>query len=150
LFSCWVAAGAGGKALVDELSALTGAAVFASDDAVGTVPGADFIWEYRTEPVSESRELFSADALDAIAGLSLSQSWGTALGSFNGVTSYSNGSPGYVSNIYNYINGDYIGMEWQCVEYVRRYYYSVYGVDLYALGGGMNASQFFGKAASMK
>ena len=76
--------------------------------------------------------------------------FGTAVGSYNGVNSYSNESGSYVSNISNYINGSYIGMEWQCVEYVRRYYYMQFGKNLYSLGGGMDAWQFFGNAANMQ
>ena len=45
LYSCSVAAGKIGKTFVDELAAITGAAVFASDNPVGTIPGADFFWE---------------------------------------------------------------------------------------------------------
>jgi glutathionylspermidine amidase/synthetase len=59
------------------------------------------------------------------------QPFGTYLGSFNGVVSYSNGSTSNVSNQSNYVNGTYIGMKWQCVEYVRRYYLSRYGKNLY-------------------
>jgi len=40
-------------------------------------------------------------------------------------------------------------MKWQCVEYVRRYYYIHYDMDLFNLGGGMDAWQFFGNAANM-
>lgn len=46
LYSCSVAAGAIGRAFVDEISSLTHATVYASDDPVGTVSGADFVWEY--------------------------------------------------------------------------------------------------------
>jgi hypothetical protein len=87
--------------------------------------------------------LFSRESLAA------TQPWGTALGSFNGVENYSNGNGTYNSGVYNYIGGNYIGLEWQCVEYVRRYYYTYYGMDLYSLGGGMDAWQFFGNAANM-
>ena len=40
LYSCDVAAGTSGKTFINDLAALTGAAVYASDNLVGTVPGA--------------------------------------------------------------------------------------------------------------
>ena len=71
VYACSVAAGAGGKTFVDALSAATGAAVFASDNPVGTVPGADFIWEYRTGYAAVSSELLSVEKLGAVSNLSL-------------------------------------------------------------------------------
>src|SRR5437016_5801996 len=58
------------------------------------------------------------------------QSFGTNLGEFNGVASFSNGSSTFYSGSSNYVGGIYTGIRWQCVEYVRRFYVSVYGVDL--------------------
>ena len=52
--------------------------------------------------------------------------FGTNLGEYNGVISYSNGYAGYVSNQSNYYAGQYTGMRWQCVEYCRRYYLQHY------------------------
>ena len=72
LFSCSVAAGTTGKVFVNDLAALTGAAVFASTDPVGTVPGADFVWEYHTGHAATGRELFSVQELVAVRGLCLS------------------------------------------------------------------------------
>ena len=66
LYSCSVAAGAGGKTFVDELSAVTGAAVFASDNPVSTVPGSDFIWEYHTGQTAANNELFSIQEIETI------------------------------------------------------------------------------------
>ena len=74
LYSCSVAAGVGGKAFVDELAADTGAAVFASDNPVGTVPGSDFIWEYHTGQAAASNELFSVQEIEAIPKLCLADS----------------------------------------------------------------------------
>ena len=71
LWSCSVAAGPQGKAFVNALAADTGAAVFASDNPVGTVPGADFVWEYQTGYAVSSTALFSVQQLDAIRGLRL-------------------------------------------------------------------------------
>ncbi len=71
LYSCSVAAGASGRSFVDELAAVTGAAVFASDNPVGTVPGADFVWEYHTGQAAASNELFSVQEIETIPGLCL-------------------------------------------------------------------------------
>src|ERR1039458_10179289 len=68
---------------------------------------------------------FSVLAIMAIAAFSLlsasaqTQPWGTALGSFNGVVNYSNGSGTYSSGVYNTSLGINSGLEWQCVEYVQ-------------------------------
>lgn len=48
LYACNVAADARGRAFVDDLAASIGASVSASDDPVGSGPGADFVWEYQT------------------------------------------------------------------------------------------------------
>jgi surface antigen len=58
------------------------------------------------------------------------QKFGTVLGDFNGVTVYSNGSASTVSNQSHYLDGKYMGMKWQCVEYIRRYYYRKFGINL--------------------
>ena len=72
LWSCSVAAGPLGRFFVNELAADTGAAVFASDHAVGTVPGADLTWEYHTGgQVSEGTDLFCIKEVAAIKGLRL-------------------------------------------------------------------------------
>jgi hypothetical protein len=74
LYSCSVAAGADGKTFVDELSAITGAAVFASDNPVGSVSGSDFVWEYHTGQGVASKELFSVQELETISRLCLAYS----------------------------------------------------------------------------
>ena len=74
LYSCLVAAGAGGETFVDELAADTGATVFASNHLVGTVPGADFNLDYHAGQAGASNELFSLQELDAIPNLSLGYS----------------------------------------------------------------------------
>ena len=71
LYSCSVAAGAGGKTFVNELAADTGAAVFASDNPVGTVPGADLVLEYHTGQAAASNELFSIQEMETIPRLCL-------------------------------------------------------------------------------
>jgi len=74
----------------------------------------------------------------------LAQSFGDAMGSFNGVTSYYNPS-GHVSNTYNYLNDINTGMKWQCVEYVNRYYLQNYGQNIRI--AGQNAVDYYGNAA---
>ena len=71
LYACSVAAGADGRSFVDELSAVTGAAVFASNNPVGTSPGADFVWEYHAGQSPTSKDLFSIQEIEAIPGLYL-------------------------------------------------------------------------------
>ncbi len=74
LYSCSVAAGTGGKTFVNELAAETGAAVFASDKPVGTVPGANLIWDYHTGQTAASSELLSEKEVEAIPELCLGYS----------------------------------------------------------------------------
>lgn len=76
------------------------------------------------------------------------QPFGSYLGQFNRVASYSNGSTGYVSNLSNYVGSVYTGMKWQCVEYVRRYYLSVFNTDLASRYTG-NANTWYSNAAAM-
>ncbi len=71
----------------------------------------------------------------------------TVVGSFNGVTAYSNGSVEYDSGKRNDKNRPDSGIKWQCVEFVRRYYSDVYGMNI---GAGENASGIYSKAASWK
>lgn len=93
--------------------------------------------------------LFFSAILSRNAGAA-TLSWGTPLGQFNGVWNYSDDLATMPSpQPANYIDGHYMGLEWECVEYVRRYYYSTYQMDLYYLGGGMDAHQFYGNAANM-
>lgn len=61
-----------------------------------------------------------------------SRPFGTYLGQFNTVAAFSNGG-GCLSNCTSTINGVYIGEKWQCVEYVRRYYYTIFNTDLASL-----------------
>lgn len=76
------------------------------------------------------------------------QTFGTYLGQFNQVASYSNGSATYVSNLNNYVGSVYTGMKWQCVEYVRRYFLSAFNSDLASRFTG-NANTWYANAASM-
>ncbi|HVT30714.1 MAG TPA: GH25 family lysozyme, partial [Lacipirellulaceae bacterium] len=79
------------------------------------------------------------------------QPWSTALGSFNGVVNYSNDPTTMPSpQPSSYVNGQYMGLKWECVEYVRRYYYFEYGLNLFSLSGALNARDFFNHAAIMQ
>lgn len=74
--------------------------------------------------------------------------YGTLVGTFNGVAAYSNGSDTYVSNQYNITDdGTNTGMKWQCVEYVKRYYYLNYGKTWYI--PGQNANDYYGNATAL-
>lgn len=79
--------------------------------------------------------------------------FGSEIGTFNNVAAYSNCSTSCVTcnnscNSLNYIDGTYIGIKWQCVEYVRRYYYNIYGLDLASLHRG-DANTFYNNAGKM-
>jgi hypothetical protein len=76
------------------------------------------------------------------ASISVTCSFGTVVGSFNGVIAYSNGSVGNDSQTHNST-----GLEWQCVEYVNRYYAVIYGMNL--VNTREDAYQFFSNAAAL-
>jgi surface antigen len=67
------------------------------------------------------------------------QPYGALLGSFNGVNVYSNGSVSYFSNVLSYVGKHPTGYRWQCVEYVNRYYWVMYGRTL----GAGNANSYY-------
>ena len=69
---------------------------------------------------------FGVNAQVEASGLS----FGTQVGEYNGVIAYSNYENSYVSGKYNYVDGYNTGMKWQCVEYVNRYYYVIYGLKI--------------------
>lgn len=73
-----------------------------------------------------------------------SDSWGTALASFNGVTAYSNGaSSGVHANSYQTAEGETrYGLKYQCVEYVNRYSALVNGTG--NMSGTGNAHSYSG------
>ena len=75
-------------------------------------------------------------------------SFGTVLGSFNNVEAYSNGSVDYDSKQFNTATGINTGLEWQCVEYVNRYYYIVYGMNLKSTSMYGNADHYFPNASA--
>jgi hypothetical protein len=53
--------------------------------------------------------------------------FGTLVGTFNGVDAYCNRNSTYRSNQDNFHNGVLMGKKWLCSEYVRRYYFQIYG-----------------------
>ncbi|WP_435009728.1 DUF4347 domain-containing protein [Tundrisphaera lichenicola] len=71
LYSCSVAAGPDGKALINQIAALTGADVYASTNPVGSGSLGDFTWEYSTNPGHSASKLLSNTALESIANLKL-------------------------------------------------------------------------------
>jgi hypothetical protein len=70
--------------------------------------------------------------------------FGTPIGSFNSVIAYSNGTGTFDSMIHNNSGGVRTGLEWQCVEYINRYYDVIYGVNILSPAG--NASAYFNSA----
>jgi hypothetical protein len=54
--------------------------------------------------------------------------FGTIIGTFNGVSAYSNQKGQTNSSESNYFNGVYTGIKWQCVEYARRYLQTTRGI----------------------
>lgn len=71
--------------------------------------------------------------------------FGTVVGTFNGVTAYSNyNDPNPYPGVKNWIGTYCTGYKWACVEYANRYYYSVYGMKI----AGGNANTYYGAAAS--
>jgi len=73
--------------------------------------------------------------------------FGEYVGSFNDVDAYSNGSNSTTSWDYNTSSGINTGMKWQCVEYVNRYYYNIYGLDLKSTGIYGNANHYYYNAS---
>lgn len=80
-------------------------------------------------------------AEDGTATAEQALSFGSWVGSFNGVDAYSNGSAGYDSGSYSCC-----GLKWQCVEYVNRYYVQALGHQ--NLKGTGHAKSYFGTADS--
>lgn len=67
---------------------------------------------------------------------------GTKIDEYKGIAVYSNGTNYMSSHGLNYSNdGYYYGYKWQCVEYVKRFYYEKY--DHIMLDGAGHAKYFF-------
>jgi hypothetical protein len=60
--------------------------------------------------------------------LGQSYKFGNKIGTFHGVTAYSNQRHETKCKDANYYNGIYTGIKWQCVEFVRRYLIIKHGV----------------------
>jgi hypothetical protein len=90
----------------------------------------------------------AAAATVTIRGLA-ANAFGTYDGQFNTVASYSNGAPGnYYPTLKNYVNGYYTGVEWQCVEYIRRFYYTIFNTQ-FSSTTASDAGQWYGAAAAL-
>jgi surface antigen len=63
--------------------------------------------------------------------------------SLNGIDPYT----GVATHYLDPISGQYTGLEWQCTEFVNRYYADVYGIKIQSkvssTNGGMNAKEFY-------
>ena len=100
----------------------------------------------------------------AIVGISIPadcSKHGGIMDPFNSVNVYSNGCTNYNyyykneyncgSGTYDYVsdkcvNGTFIGLEWECVEFVNRYYLSYYGKDI--ASPRKNAKDYYNTASS--
>ncbi|NQE46372.1 Cell surface glycoprotein [ANME-1 cluster archaeon GoMg2] len=71
--------------------------------------------------------------------------FGTQVGTYNDVIAYSNLENSYASGEYNYKDDYNTGMKWQCVEYVNRYYYVIYGQKIRI--AGTNADEYYDTAS---
>ncbi len=76
-------------------------------------------------------------------GEARADTFGTAVGSFNGVVAYSNGSNTYVSGQTNSVNGYTTGIRWQCVEFAARYFKAIYNLRI----AGGNANTWYNNAS---
>lgn len=67
---------------------------------------------------------------------------GTIIDEYKGIAVYSNGTNYMSSHGLNYSSDDYYyGYKWQCVEYVKRFYYEIYGHKM--PDGAGNAKYFY-------
>jgi len=70
--------------------------------------------------------------------------FGTKVGTYNGVDAFSNGRTSYFSRIVSNRNGYDTGYQWQCVEYTTAYYWMVYKLKI----RGGNANTFYSDATA--
>ena len=96
LYACDVAAGPAGQTFVNQLAAATGAVISASDDPVGTAPGADFNWEYVTTIGPRPADLLSVSRLSMLSPFVLDDVFDTPCcnDSFATATSLNSGAIG--------------------------------------------------------
>lgn len=71
IYACSVAAGKEGKIFIEELSTLTGTAVFAGEDLIGNASGATLALSYHSGAMVMADDLFSIQRLGVIQGLLL-------------------------------------------------------------------------------
>lgn len=69
---------------------------------------------------------------------------GTQIDALHGVPVYFNGKSANVHGRHIAKNGYNLGLKWQCVEFVKRYYYTIYDHKFPSSGG--NAKDFFDKS----
>jgi surface antigen len=95
-----------------------------------------------------SSAAFVLASLVVLPAVLAAQPFGAYLGQFHRVAAYSNGAAIYNSNTNNFVNGIKTGLKWQCVEYVRRYFLTVFNTDLASRYTG-NANTWYSNAAAM-
>jgi glutathionylspermidine amidase/synthetase len=64
--------------------------------------------------------------------------FGTILGSSHGVDGFSNSNSSVITEEDNFVNGVFMGMKWQCVEYARRYLYLTKGMSFESVVAATN------------
>lgn len=96
------------------------------------------------EDSTQLNEDFHLNRRETATMSAAASSFGTKVGSFNGVDAYSNGSTTYASNQYYTYNGYKTGMKWQCVEYANRYFFAKFGKKI----AGGNANSYYSNASS--
>jgi len=64
--------------------------------------------------------------------------FGTLLGSSRGVEGFSNANNSVITDQNNFIDGVFMGMKWQCVEYARRYLFLTRGMTFDSVAGATN------------
>lgn len=93
--------------------------------------------------------LVSLVFLSVVTRSNAATAFNTYLGQFNTVGAYSNGFDyTYLSGVSNFVNGYYTGVKWQCVEYIRRYYYTVFNTQ-FASGSAGDAGTWYGAAGAL-
>ena len=127
-------------------------AVLISDSALNA--SSEYCYTVTAYDAADNESDHSTEVCDT----TLNDPWGNLLGNFNGVNIYSNenspceygneDSPGCKNSIDNVPPID-LGTKWQSVEYVRRYYYSIYGVNLSSEFKG-DATTWFSNASIIR
>lgn len=97
-----------------------------------------------SEVVPEEEKVEIVSPTDSASVILRADCAGTISATFNGVAARQN-CPVGSANVYgyNYETGINTGYKWQCVEYINRYYYKVYGMDLKSTGIYGNAKNYY-------